>query len=520
MKTVRIVIEEWLKERGAQQKQLAHAWQERVGSGEVSTYETRISKLMNDEDEGYDFLLKAKSTERLEGLAACLGLPTEELATICRAARSCRTLVLDPRLPHPQKNFFETRAGLSAGAFRASAPNGEFAPQPPREAMKSLAQQARNPLVVLQNERDRDFFEGAGLTTSTVIERHPGFSLVAQPDWFPMLPIRLHDDDGTPMLPDTDMEARYRQQIGQSEQRRSFGAFQAQAPTSRYEPWTSAIERADTEGRPVTFRLDHLLESWRTAPKPTLLKEALLAQGLPQEGARETPTGFLWLAGERVSAIGPSPERAKVEQHHPVLEVATFGTLVEAIRKVTPTLNPNGSGDSVSFEAELNALENEVGIRVHLNTDDLRHVLQSRRSAGELKSVASSRKDSDADQRVLRILDDLLDREWLASPETIFELEILRSASLVHTTSPEWNVLLANVGAGNVLRFFYQEFSREPPTAIHQWQSVRGDRWLEAGNLRFTTQLSRRDSLEGSVLRAGARRRAAEQAAAEDARDD
>lgn len=104
------IIGQELSKRGWQQRQLAHEWQATVGEGKVSTYETRLSKLLNDDSEGYEFLFAEKG-ERLAGLAAVLGRETGELRRICEVDMRRPTLVLDPRLPDSQRAFFRSHGG-------------------------------------------------------------------------------------------------------------------------------------------------------------------------------------------------------------------------------------------------------------------------------------------------------------------------------------------------------------------------------------------------------------------------
>ncbi len=60
MSEVSRAITERLKQCDWNQKRLAHEWQEKVGTGSPSTFESQLSRLVNDEDAGFAFVLESK----------------------------------------------------------------------------------------------------------------------------------------------------------------------------------------------------------------------------------------------------------------------------------------------------------------------------------------------------------------------------------------------------------------------------------------------------------------------------
>lgn len=210
MTALATAIQERLDELGWQRKTLAHAWCQRVGNGSGSTFVTRLSKLMNDDQEGYDFLLEDKE-DRLAGLAEPLGWPPEKLRALIDAALARTTLILHPQVPEAVAAFLHKRQ--EADAYRCVQVDGAGGNGGVREALRDAATSARNAFVVVPNDRDHDFFQGADVRTTQVEPASPGYKLVALPDLIRPLQPKLHDDDGMPMVPDEATEGSYRERM-------------------------------------------------------------------------------------------------------------------------------------------------------------------------------------------------------------------------------------------------------------------------------------------------------------------
>ena len=192
-------IRDRLAERGWQQKQLAHEWQAEVGEGSVGTYESRVSKIMRDDDDGYAYLVD--DPKRLSRFAKLMGTDADDVRRRIESERQRLTVVLDARMKEDRVRFFQRRAQLSEGKFEIALPKVNGSADGARDAMRDLAIKSRNPVVALNSERDRDFFAGAGIDARAVIKQAPGYRLEGLEGLTAPLPPRLFDDDGMPMVP-------------------------------------------------------------------------------------------------------------------------------------------------------------------------------------------------------------------------------------------------------------------------------------------------------------------------------
>lgn len=488
------MIHEFLEARAWQQKQLAHEWMTNAGSGSPDTYVTRLSKLLNDADEAFDFVLDRQHPERLEGLAKALSMEPSRLRALCEATQRRITLVLDPDLGEKTRAHLRRCAEASAGKFHCVEPQGEapIDPDELRTTLRDLAREHRNAVVVL-GAPSRDclaFFQGAAVRTSFVESLRPGYRLSALPDLLPPVTRSLFDIDGMPMIPDEsrggDHEWSFPGVVRQYEQEhRVSGIWHS---LSQEPDWVARIDefgsresgRLRFEEGPPLFRLDWLLLQ---APSMVGAFESL--------AAGDVTAGLLWLHGNRILAFYPEAapmqrreafERAKatreaIARYHEVHEIQSFAKLEEAIWAIRRELNPRGEGEfEFDLSNELRAFEEETGITLSIDGAWFRRVMRPRRFTGDTntapaKETITARRCSKADARFRAILDDLLAREFSMSgvlaASVLFELEVLRSAPLVHIISaPQSIAVLANVGAGNLTRIDLALFPRERPGIV------------------------------------------------------
>lgn len=529
MTALATAIQARLVELGWQQKMLAHEWCQRVGNGSPSTFVTRLSKLMNDDQEGYDFLLEDKE-DRLAGLAEPLGWPPEKLRALIDAALAGTTLVLHPALPEAVAAFLLKRQ--ESGAYKCTQVDGAGSNGGVREVLKDAAKSARNAFVVIpDSSRDHDFFEGAGVRTTRVEPAKPGYRLVALPDLIPKLPPKLHDDDGTPMVPDAGIEHRYRERLN-DDSRDSYGQIR-QRP-SEDDPFVRAIRQADAEGRLVTFRLEDVQAEHRWQPWPGAIKTRALQDALERvhpEKAKEQRTRnhdysekreeepWVWANGRDVLVLGPESAAVKaIEQHHKLRRVETFELIVDALVKVMPTLNPDGDGGTLDLARELEAFEAETRIALDIQMSDVRKVLAPNGPA-RFADGESVRVSPEADQSVRALLDDILAREFILPNEqapTVFLLQAIRSAPLAHVADKNSVSVLADIGAGWLMRLDANTFSGEEPGPVRMvnWDRYSRTGTFDGGNIRFSLKPVFEQQLEGSVLRSVGRRRDEEAARA------
>lgn len=519
-------IQERLVELGWQQKQLAHEWCQRVGKGRGTTYETRLSKLMNDDQDGYDFLLEDKE-DRLSGLAEPLGWTPEKLRALIDVALARPTLILHPELPEAIAAFLLKRQ--ESGAYNCTQVDGAGGNGGVREALRDAAKSARNAFVVIPNSsRDHDFFEGAGVRTTSVVPANPGYKLVALPDLIRPLDPKLFDDDGMPMVPDEAIERSYRERMTDDYHRH------ASRPVSEDDDRVRAIRMADAEGRLVTFRLEDLEGRYGWQPSPEAIKTRALQDALERvypEKAKERrryhssdkgeEEPWVWARGREVLVLGPESAAVKaIAAHHNLHCVKSFEPIVEALAKLMPTLNPNGEGGSLDLSSELEAFETETGIKLDIQMTDVRALLAPNGKAS-FADGESVRVSPEADQRARGLLDDVLGREFILPNEqapTLFLLQAVRSAPMTHLADENSVSVLANIGAGWLMRFDATTFSGEEPGPVRMvnWDRYSHAGSFDGGNIRFSLKPVFEKHLEGNVLRSVGRRREEEAARAAD----
>ncbi len=518
------MIEAQLKQRGWQQKTLAHEWHRATGGRKtVSTFESRLSNLMNDEDEGYAFLLEAKDADdRLAGLAKCLDLDPTELRRLAEASRARPTLVFGDHIAENRRLFFEKRATAFPARLRCVRCDGASGGSA-REALRDTARKYRNSYVIVDNDRDREFYAGADVRTKHITGDPKGFSIAGIPEISLQRPARTDDDDGMPMFADAKLEAEYR---------RGGKADQAK--------WTERIRQADAEDTPVTFRHDWLLEARGfVPPNAASIENAALALAAKAEQLRkhgrmwtepraDPHLQYLWWHRGRVLAFPEMTYGRDAAAPVPVHDVTTFRPIVEKLANVFRGMNPCGAGP-VLFElsAETAAFAEETGLVLNFTEKAIRSTfaqwtaIPTRRDGGT--RIHRSPED---DQRVRKALDEILGRPFdvpLSRASAVWMLELVRNAPLLHSRIDESQMeAIADLGTGNMLQFAIRRFASEGPTSMRYWSRVgeregRDDEVLDGGDIRFTWWKKWLDeTLEGTSLKVVERRRARARQAEED----
>lgn len=530
MTALATAIQERLDELGWQRKTLAHAWFERVGNGSLSTFVTRLSKLMNDDQDGYDFLLE-DTQDRLAGLAEPLGWTPKKLRGLIDADLARPTLILHPQLPEAVAAFLLKRQESGAYQVHSVAVDGAASDGGVREVLKDTAQSTRNAFVVIpDSSRDHDFFKGASVRTTRVEPANPGYKLVALPDLIQPLAPRLHDDDGMPMVPDEEVEQSYREALN-PRARDPYG--RPRERPSEADPRVRAIRQADAEGRLATFRLEDVEHRHGWFPSPGQIKIRALQDALERafpEKARERRSyhshekrqegPWVWPKGRDVLVLGPESDAVKdIALHHRLHHVESFELIVDALAKVMPTLNPDGDGGTLALSRELGAFEEETGISLEIQKDEARAMLAPR-SKTEFAKGESIRVSHEAEGRVRAVLDDILSREFILPEEhlpTVFVLQAIRNSPLIQIAAKSGELsAVANVGAGRLVRFETITFASEAPAPVKVVKSYDQRGEFDGGNVRFTVRPLFEQNLEGCVLRSVGRRRAEEAARASD----
>lgn len=512
-----------LDELGWQQKTLAFEWQKRTGKGSVTTYESQLSRLLNDDDEGFAFLLEGKeSRDRLRALASALQWEAEELRVRCTAARDCPALIFSSDIPKAQIEFFTTRAARFPDRVRCAVLDGSDE-LPERERLRDLARKKRNAVVIVKNGRDHDFFAGAGIKTAHVERAQPGFRIEGMPDLFPALPARSQDVDGMQMLPDAEVEKRYREPHAQWDR------------SEKGQRWIRRIQEADDEGTPVTFRLDWLVDEWGgQEPDAEKIHDAIIQRATVSNDAAERGShdvvrlDYVWLREGRVVALcdrNAGYARDRIANRIAVHDVTTFDPIVEALQQIVAGLNPRGKGGALDLAEPLGAFAAETGIALTFTMEEVRSALSDPYARFDKALEGTQiRQGAELDDSVHALLDDVLAREWIL-PATrapiLWTLRAVREARLLHIASAESSLdVLADLGTGNILRLFVTSYKGEDPAPMRAWsnQLDRVDA-IDGGNVHIRWEHLFERSLEGVGCNV-VRRRRAEAEAARQAEDD
>ena len=244
-------IQEFLDAKNWQQQELAIEWHQGASEGKLSTFETRLSKIMGDEEEGYKYALK--TPPRLAALAAALGVSEEMLRSRLEAELDRTTLIIGPDVDSQAVAFVQELAQASEG--RVCVLNLAAAS---REDVRDAALKSRSPLIVIGPTSPRDFFEGAMLKVSVVTIHRGRYQLEGRPDLTVLAAARLRDEDGMPMVPLLKLESKLRQHA-EAERRSQQNQYGRAHDTrlSREETLAlSSMNAADAAGREASFRLN------------------------------------------------------------------------------------------------------------------------------------------------------------------------------------------------------------------------------------------------------------------------
>lgn len=527
-------ITERLQALDMQQKQLAHEWHRANGKKKsASTFESRLSNLMNGEDDGYAFVAdNAEGNDRLATLASCLGVEVLLLRAIVDATMNRPTIIFSNHVPQPQRLYFEKRATRFPAKLRCVTVDTAPGSAPARELLRDEAKKHRNAFVVVGDTRDNDFYAGAGVRTTRIQEIPKGFRIQEVPEVSLQRPARTTDEDGMLLVQDEKLEASLRQVA-------RYGGLK----DSDDAKWAKVIADADAEERPVTFRHDWLMQNrGNSPPSVSAIEQAALtisaaSAQLGDEGERierrskaREGLDFLWWHQGRVLGFSENAywrsRAAPVEVH----DVTTFAPLIEKLRNAFAGMNPYATKDpNCDLSAELAAFEEETGLALHITPTVVRQTFQAwvGHPRGMLEG-APVRRSAAHDDRVNRALDEILERSFevpLQHASVIWMLQLVRSARLLHGPADKNEMeAVADIGTGNVLRFVIRRFASEEPTAMRYWDGGRGDS-LDGGDIRITWWKLFDGTLEGTSLKVVGKRReqarlAGEAAAASDDDDD
>lgn len=530
------LIRSRLEALGWQQKQLAYEWHRAAGKKKatsVSTYESRLSNLMTEEEDGYTFVDETdEGASRLEALACVITVPIANLRAVLDATKIRPTIVFGERTPDEQLLFFEKRADRFPTRLRVVRVTGSEGT--PRERLRDTARKYRNAFVVVSGRNDGEFYAGAGVRTTEVQKVNRGYRIEQVPELSLRRPPRIADADGMPMFADPKVEAEFRE-IADARRPET-------RPRSEHEKWLARIEEADAEDTPVTFRHDWLMEKrCFTRPTPNHLVNVALERGAMKglrtkaerrDGSAYIQTNSAWWHEDRVvgfSEARPFQEKIKPVEFH---EITTFGPIVEKLAVVFAGMNPLAL-EPVKFDlsSEIAAFKKETGIALEFDGSEIRSVLKSwAPSKAERNAGDEILQGEDHDAPVREAIDEMLSRRFeipINAASAIWMLSLLRDAPLLHAKSNDLGGMeaVADLGTGTILRFKIERYPSERRAPMRLWtEGIYAEHYpmLDGGDVRFTwwrTWVVA--ALEGTSLGAVPRRReAVARRAAEAASDD
>ncbi|WP_437546241.1 hypothetical protein WME97_41745 [Sorangium sp. So ce367] len=544
-------------------KDVLRAYIEELASADepkFSTLETKFSKLLNGDPEGERYFLDTPG--RCAALERALAVP----AGWMERERHVRVLILDPALDDSVREYLRGReevAGAGRFACREVPVDGDPR-RAPREvvldAIRQIAESEPRYLVVAASNgvNDRMYFTGAKIAWSTVTKSPRGFLLESVPDLVPMPepdpPCRF-DRLGEPMMPDDVFERAVREELAREEHRSGFsrwGRPDCRAPggclfrdRDDYEALKTLIEEADARERRPSFPVHRLL--------PVLSARAGLGWAITASCARrngvldpdwdlrysseENPVvwsgrggasgGVLaelakkilfdqsratlcWTHGERILGIGPNvgAVRGLLAPYHEVFEPAVFARWKTASEQWNPWRVEQRSEQSVTrsepWRQLCEAISQETGISIEGTVAGWQQAM-ARQWAGPCWPFRLASPEEAA--RAHEVLSELASRAWQSDePTRPLLLDAASRARLVilagHGEAGTVHVL-ADLGAGHVLRVLLLRFPSEEPQVIDE---LRGGA-LDGGDVHGWLETKYERLLEGSALPARARRR-------------
>lgn len=468
--------------RGLSHKDVAAAFldelQRRAGERAVSwpTVEPKLSKLLAGSIEGDKFFFADEA--RRAALAASVGLDEAELVDL----QAVHTLLLHPGLPAEAATYLQERAGEAGARHWIDGEVLVGAPDDLRVALRDRARWCPRSIVVLPDDQDRAFFDGADIRTSTLEQVARGWLLVAERDLVdlppPPEPERFEGDEPLFVCPSLAEERRRCR-------RQPHGG-------ERHNP--DRCERADLQEREPTFTLAEIEAHRRWDLESAGV--SILRVGR-QDGDRVFAAlhGYgketlVWTWNRRVFVAGPAVEAVREllggnRCLHVPDEPATFAEW----RRAFDAWNPWGSiprpqipyvhtldvSDPHRFLALVARTKTECGL-------DLRPCSRAWwERATELRYPSSARAPlADVEQQVRHELQALAARQHEVAPPSasvIFRLQAAAEAPMVDLgcTGRDRFHVLANLGAGHLLRIRCVGYPDEKP------EPLRGSRSLLVG---------------------------------------
>lgn len=511
---------EWMRQRmkalGLTNKELAHRLREQCGEGEVDTFKSKASKLVNGDPEGERYF--ASDDKRLAALASVLETPLDELRDHLARSRATITLVLDPRLAEEFVEFVE-RPTDRFQVLRVPASEDL------RAALRDTARtRQRNAIVVVEKlgAGDEDFFRGADVRTTTYRKVPRGWILDELPDLLPIDPAPapiLRSADGRRMFPSartTDAVVRDRDDYRWRERNRRARAILELDGTPTY-----TLEELEMPGvinrRPESPSHAELVSTWSNEPGPST---------------------YIWEEDDQLFRLGPETDGiTELARSHALTVPAWLDCYFREIERRSPF--------------QVSVVENRIADSrgAYIASPEAKQIMQVIRSTGGpdcsralAEWSASARREleerprkpvvarckSGKSEELFGLLRDVCGREFELddrSAATLLELDWATRCErhLVIRWDPDLAHALIDVGAGNLLDVRVLRFPAEKALVF---RSIRAEGYhvdhrtsvFDGGDLRIELRVHHSTVLEGSrtSLSSARRRKTAGSAADED----
>lgn len=509
---------------------------------ELSTFVTKLSKLCNGAAEGERYFLD--NPGRSSAFEKVLGVERGWLA----AQQRVRVLVLDPALTADAIAFLKEREPHAAGAFacRETSLEGLAAPVPRPAVLariREVAERESGALVVTASDKDALYFEGAKITW-TLLERRPrGFVLQSDPELVPLpAPAAppLFDREGEPLMPHPEFEVLARKEnevshswagysYGRSGDQHAQGAsdclFQHRESHDNsaqdLKDLARSILDADSAGREASFPVTQVL-AWllsrrgltlrvvrdadeRSGPVPLWIlktgRNASMAARVGQalEGADRT---LLWSHGHRIVGVGPLIEQMAelLAPHHVIHQPAAMIRWREALSTWNPwrTGEPGGLPETERWQSLKLDVSRELGLWIESTVVDWRRRVAARCVLSQAPVRLASSEEAAAVQDALATL---AARRWhVDSKSGVWPLRLDAASRATFAILPghgehEGLHVIANLGAGHLLRIQAVRFPGEVPADIVKWG---GDYEMDGGDVHLWFEQISDSFLEGS----------------------
>ncbi len=463
-----------------------HTRLQEAGDGvQFKTVEQKLSKLLTGDLDGDAFFFKAPP--RTDALAVELDLKPSQLNRL----RDQPVLVLDSKLPDAQREYL-LRRGQELGSYAIACLSGAG-----REELRDEARRHRHAIVVLSDDTDRLFFDGAGVDVSQLTAHPRGFTLTTAPETVPLpaAPPPPLWSGQTPLIPDAaltevlvaaelpletsllpnpDIHAehdRYAFKRRFIERNPDLRRLVEDHPAVLRDIATAAA-RATTRGEIPSYEIDAvwLFRRLRFGAPPARFFIDYHSDSTRAKTAMRAALGWsdetvVWTHGKRIYAVGPDVAAiaAALKPHHDVEQPATLTALTDEWR----TCNPWPDASNSPWRQQRETILRETGLDLGVVHAEMKQHLEPKRDP-----CSSSGRFPD-DRALVAIRSRLaapLNRHLLLPKRSrpyYFLLNRLRSAPLVQLDTGDKNLLhvIADLGRQTTVDVWVRTFTDEPGAA-------------------------------------------------------